>query len=492
MIHLAIKSALEYSEKTAIVDSGESFSYQDLLKKSESIALALLDGREDLKEARIAFIIDPSFEYVAIQWGIWRAGGIAVPLCVKHPYPSLQYVLEDSSAEALLYSKNYSELIQQAFIDFSIRNIPIDSILEINGELPKIEENRRAMILYTSGTTGKPKGVVSTHKNIQAQVNSLVEAWEWNSSDHILNVLPLHHIHGIVNALCCPLSLGATVEFLSRFKESLVFEAFERGEINVFMAVPTIYYKLISYFNESDPVIKERISNSFHHFRLMVSGSAALPNSTLNSWKEISGHTLLERYGMTEMGMAISNPFNGERRPGHIGQALPGVRIRLADDDEKTLEFGPGEIQIKGENVFLEYWNKPQATEESFIEGWFKTGDVAVLENGYYRILGRNSVDIIKTGGYKVSALEIEEVIRKREDINDCGVVGIPDDEWGEIIGAGIVANKALDEKELNSWLKELLPNYKMPRQYVFLNELPRNVLGKVTKKDLQKLFEKL
>ncbi|MFM1912281.1 MAG: hypothetical protein RIR51_119, partial [Bacteroidota bacterium] len=193
-----------------------------------------------------------------------------------------------------------------------------------------------------------------------------------------------------------------------------------------------------------------------------------------------------------EMGMAISNPLNGERRPGYIGQALPGVSIRLADDDEKTLEFGPGEIQIKGENVFLEYWNKPEATEDSFIEGWFKTGDVAVLENGYYRILGRNSVDIIKTGGYKVSALEIEEVIRKREDINDCGVVGIPDDEWGEIIGAGIVANKEINEKELNSWLKELLPNYKMPRKYLFLNELPRNVLGKVTKKDLQKLFDEL
>ena len=223
----------------------------------------------------------------------------------------------------------------------------------------------------------------------------------------------------------------------------------------------------------------------------MVSGSAALPVSTLEKWKQISGHTLLERYGMTEMGMAVSNPYEGERKPGHIGQALPGVIIRLVNEDNQLVEEGQsGEIQVKGPNVFQEYWNKPEATKASFTEdGWFKTGDIAAYENGAYRILGRNSVDIIKSGGYKISALEIEETLRKYPSIKDCGVVGIPDDEWGEVVGAGLVAQEEIDTKALTQWLKEKLPGYKLPRRFMMLEDLPRNVMGKVTKKALTAMF---
>jgi malonyl-CoA/methylmalonyl-CoA synthetase len=194
---------------------------------------------------------------------------------------------------------------------------------------------------------------------------------------------------------------------------------------------------------------------------------------------------------MTEMGMAISNPLHGERKPGYIGQALPNVTVRLADDNDELIETGEGEIQIKGPNVFIEYWQKPEATKETFTsEGWFKTGDVAVFENGAYRILGRNSVDIIKSGGYKISALEIEEVLRKYLGIKDCGVVGIDDAEWGELVVASLIANEnEIDLKALNTWLKDKLPNYKMPRKYIFQEDLPRNVMGKVTKNELKKLF---
>ena len=227
--------------------------------------------------------------------------------------------------------------------------------------------------------------------------------------------------------------------------------------------------------------------------RLMVSGSAALPVTMLEQWQSISGHTLLERYGMTEIGMAISNPLHGERSPGCIGSPLPGVDVRLLDEDGKPVaDESPGEIQIRGRSVFLEYWDRPDATCESFVDDWFKTGDIAVRSADIYRILGRSSVDIIKTGGEKVSALEIEEVLRTHEAIDQCAVVGIPDIEWGQRVGAAVVLCKGsnLDLEELRTWAKERLVVHKVPSRLILLDELPRNAMGKVTKPEVTKLFE--
>ena len=194
---------------------------------------------------------------------------------------------------------------------------------------------------------------------------------------------------------------------------------------------------------------------------------------------------------MTEMGMAISNPYKGKRKPGYIGQALSGVTVRLADEnDQEITDGGQGEIQIKGANVFVEYYIRPEATAETFVDGWFKTGDIAVFEDGAYRILGRNSVDIIKSGGYKISALEIEEVLRKHPAVKDCGVVGIPDEEWGELIGASLIlADQSVSIDSVKKWMKDKIAAYKLPRKYIVQEDLPRNVMGKVTKKELQKIL---
>ena len=482
-----------FKDRTAIVADGTSFSYSQLLKASNNVAANLLNNAADLKEARIPFLIPPSFEYTPVLWGIGAAGGIAVPLCVLHPLPSIQYVLEDTQAKVVIAHTAYIDFLRPLEKKIGISIITLESLLKENvTNLPLISGERRAMILYTSGTTSKPKGVVTTHNTIETQITTLVDAWEWKADDYILNFLPLHHVHGIINVLGCALWSGACCEFLPKFDAQKVWSIIKSGRLTLFMAVPTIYYQLISFWNEAPTEEQKILSEAASKLRLMVSGSAALPVSVLEKWQEITGQTLLERYGMTEIGMGLSNAYRGERRAGHVGLPLPGVALRLVEPDNKGVsENQPGEIQIKGASVFKEYWRKPEATQKAFTEdGWFKTGDIAELNKGSYKILGRDSVDIIKSGGYKISALEIEDVLRKYKDVADCAVVGIADEEWGEVVSACIVATeKDIDFKVLSKWLKARLPAYKIPRNYILRKELPRNVLGKVTKNKLKKMF---
>lgn len=485
--------AYQNPSKIAIVDHTGSYSYQQLIEKTRSLASFLLQDKEDLKEARIAYMVSPGLDYVAVQWGIWMAGGIAVPLCITYPFPSLQYVIEDTEAELILVGPEYEQLLQTYAEDQSKQFIRLANGIpnQTSINLPSIASHRGAMILYTSGTTSLPKGVLTTHAAIEAQVITLIEAWKWTSQDYTLCLLPLHHVHGIINVVSCSLWAGATVQFVYPFDAKQVFEIFLEGKVTVFMAVPTIYFKLITRFESESERRQAEISYCLKKMRLMVSGSAALPVSVMEKWQQLSGHYLLERYGMTEIGMAISNPYEGERRAGYIGQALPGVKIRIVDENQKNVPEGePGEIQVKGPSVFREYWGKEKATRKAFTsDGWFMTGDIATVENGYIRILGRDSVDIIKSGGYKISALEIEEILRKHPEIDDCGVVGLLDEEWGELVAAAIISTEKLDLKELNAWIRERMPAYKTPRKYIFLTELPRNAMGKVVKNDLKILF---
>ncbi|MEH2351640.1 acyl-CoA synthetase [Nostoc sp.] len=491
--------AEEYNEKTAIVTTDGAFTYRDLLHTSSQIATSLLQNTEDLQEQRVAFLIPPGFEYVATQWGIWRAGGIAVPLCVSHPRPELEYVITNSGASIIIAHPNFEGILRslppQASLaqEHNLRFILTSETLPHNiSRLPEIDITRRGLILYTSGTTGKPKGVVTTHQNIQAQVTSLITAWEWTSSDRILHILPLHHIHGIINVLTCALWAGAECHILSKFDAETVWNRICDGDLTLFMAVPTIYVKLITAWETASKERQKTMSEGCAKMRLMVSGSAALPVQVLEKWQTISGHFLLERYGMTEIGMALSNPLQGERLSGYVGKPLPHVEVRLVDENGELVPGEtPGEIQVKGPGVFLEYWQNPEATAKAFQDGWFPTGDTAVIENGNYRILGRMSVDIIKTGGYKVSALEIEEVLRTHPDIQECAVVGVADLEWGERVCAALVlqGSQPLTLQAFRSWAKERLAVYKVPTQILIVEELPRNAMGKVTKPTVVELF---
>jgi malonyl-CoA/methylmalonyl-CoA synthetase len=454
----------------------------------------LLNGNADLAEGRVAFLTPRGFQYAALQWGIWRAGGIAVPLCEAHPPPELAYVIDDAAAEIVVAHPEYEAKVRPIAQERGLRFL-LTTELErgVDCVLPPLTPERRAMILYTSGTTGKPKGVVSTHGNIEAQVTTLVDAWGWSAEDRILNVLPLHHVHGIINVLTCALWSGAICEIHPAFDAEAVWLRLASGELTLFMAVPTIYARLIQFLDQASPAQQQAMQDGCARLRLMVSGSAALPVSRLEQWRGISGHTLLERYGMTEIGMALSNPLHGERIPGSVGKPLPGVEARVVDEADRVVTPGvSGELQVRGPGVFSEYFRRPDATQAAFLDGWFRTGDMVVQENGVFRILGRNSVDIIKTGGYKVSALEIEEVLRAHPAIQECAVVGVPDAIWGECVGAALVLNpgQSLALDSLRAWGKERLAPYKVPSQMLVLDDLPRNVLGKVTKPQVTELFE--
>jgi len=494
-VHLPlIARAVEYGDRIAIATSEGQFTYQELLSRSGQIATQLLQAVDDLQEQRVAFLIPSGFEYVATQWGVWRAGGIAVPLCVVHPRPELEYVITNAGASIVVAHPQFEALLRPIAESLQLRFLLTSEPLPTDiASLPEVAVSRRALILYTSGTTGKPKGVVTTHQNIQAQVTSLVTAWEWTASDRILHVLPLHHIHGIINVLTCALWSGAECHMLSKFDPEVVWDRICAGNLTLFMAVPTIYSKLIVAWKKMDRDRQLTSSKTCAQLRLMVSGSAALPVTVLEQWKEISGHFLLERYGMTEIGMALSNPLYGERRAAHVGTPLPHVELRLVNEGGEAVSPGiPGEIQVKGLGVFLEYWQNPEATAKAFQDGWFCTGDFAVLEQDYYRILGRISVDIIKTGGYKVSALEIEEVLRTHPEIQECAVVGVPDSEWGERVCAALVLRSQTDLslEVFRSWVKEHLAIYKVPSRILIVAELPRNAMGKVTKPAIAQLFK--
>ena len=490
-----VRRAQSFGARVAVTSNGHDHSYDSLLSVSEGIAASLLDGSADLGEERVAFLIPASFEYAAVQWGIWRAGGVAVPLSLSAADPELEHVITDAQVDRIIVPEDSVEKLRPLCDRLSKPLLTVEQISSGQSvPLPELDPQRRAMILYTSGTTSKPKGVVSTHENIQAQITTLVEAWGWLSEDSIPLFLPLHHVHGIVNVLSCALWSGARVDCFESFDAQAILERVASKEYSVFMGVPTIYVKLIRILEDAHDGDRKRYTDGFGQMRLMVSGSAALPASVHEQWTHLTGQKLLERYGMTEIGMALSNPLQGERRPGAVGAPLPGVTIRLISEAGELIEGEnePGEIQVRGPAVFSEYWDKPDVTRESFVDGWFRTGDMAVLEDGYYRIMGRLSVDIIKSGGYKLSALEIEATLLTHPAISECAVVALPDDTWGEVVAVAIVSRDGEDIElpALKEWATERMCAYKIPKSLLLLEDLPKNAMGKVTKRAVQDLFD--
>ncbi|MGE0759111.1 MAG: acyl-CoA synthetase [Pirellulaceae bacterium] len=481
-------------DRPALADAQGSWTYAELLDRSALAAHRLVRTPGWERGCRVGMFLPRRKESAAVLLAVLRAGGIAVPFSVRAAARELAHEIADAGVTRIVADAGFGELLADVR-GSGLTELPhvvdpgwLCADADDRWDEPEPGDDEPALMVYTSGTTGLPKGVVHTHGSLFAQVDVLAHAWEWTAADRLLHVLPLHHVHGLVNGLLGAIRAGAQLEFLDRFDPSDVWNRFAERRASVFYAVPTIYHQLVEAWDAADPATRRRWAEGAAALRLTVSGSAALPTSLWNRWHAISGQALLERYGMTEIGMALSNPYRAERRAGTVGQPLPGVHIRLVTETgEDAGEGVPGEIWIQSPTLFREYWNKPAATEASFRDGYFLTGDVAEWDHGYLRIRGRASVDILKSGGYKLSALEIEEALREHPAIREVAVVGVPDEEWGEIVAACVVLHpdQCLTLEMLRNWCRDKLASYKLPRRLDVRTELPRNAMGKVMKPDL-------
>ncbi len=528
----------DFRARVAVADAGGSWSYGELAAAAETTARRFREAAGGLAGERVACLAPPGRRHVAALLAAWTEGATAVPLASSHPLPELTHVLDDAAPRLVLADPSLPQAagLLQAAEDRGATTLlladdkgapghaeeparPTPARKGARADFPSGEPADGALLVYTSGTTGRPKGALLAHRALTAQMRSLVQAWAWTSEDRILHVLPLHHVHGLVNALCCALWSGAACEFASARPAADVWERWADGGVTVFMAVPTIYGRLASEWERAPERVRRRWSRGAAALRLMVSGSAALPVSVFQRWRAASGHDLLERYGMTETGMTLSNPLAGPRRPGHVGQALPPVEVRLVGEDGAVVPEGrAGEIQVRGPTVFSQYWRRPQETEGAFVEDWFRTGDLARVDDGAYRILGRRGTDIFKTGGYRVSALEVEEAYRTHPGVRDIAIAGVADPEWGDRLCAAYVPEAPADREglegpddpegserpggsgspegpakatpdALRAWGKERLAPYKVPRAFVPVRQLPRTAMGKVRRAEVARLF---
>ena len=455
----------------------------------------------------VGVMAHPGAEYCAAMLAVWRLGWIAVPLSPSHPIGELTHAIREARVEIVFVTDNLLDKVADLGRSCPVRalryidDVPRDRDDASRDDLtksPEPEPDDGALVIFTSGTTGAPKAALHTHASLAAQIDSLAEAWGWTGADKILHALPLNHVHGIVNAWMCAHAVGAEVTFCAKFSATEWWRSVaDRNDgthttTTIFMGVPTMYVRLIQSYDAVESEERRRqMSAGASRLRLCVSGSAACPVPVAKRWSEIAGgKELLERYGATEIGMALSQPLAGRRVPGRVGHPLPGVQVKLVD----------GELRVKGPGVFGGYVGRPEATAACFDElGFFITGDATEYdENLGYRIMGRTSVDIIKHGGYKLSALEIESAVLEHPGVGECAVCGVPDDVYGEIVGCVLAPGPASDgapvspppdAEELRAFLKDRMASYKAPGVVVVVDAVPRNAMGKVNKRSLVGLF---
>ena len=497
---LARLERLSCSTQTAILDAQGAISFQALAERSRGLAREL--GECGLAGCRIGLSSSADRNWVEAFWAILLAGGSVVPISPLHPAPERAFFLRQSGAASHLVSASLAAAMPESpvprlvFEDGRLQT-PSGSGLEVPGAHRLAE--RTALLLYTSGTTGQPKGVPLSHDNVWSCVQTLIADWGMSPSDRLIHALPLHHVHGICVALLSAFCSGGSSELLLRYEPGQVLESV--GRASVLMSVPTQHKRLVDHLAALPEAERQWHEGRLRQLRLLTSGSAKLPEQLGRRLQELTGQYPLERYGMTEVGIVIGNPLHGARKPGSCGRPLPGSEIRIVDDLGREAAAGePGEIRIRGGSVFSGYDADPAATQAAFDGGFFRTGDTARwTADGFVEILGRTSVDIIKSGGYKLSAIEIEEQLRAHPWIADVAVLGIPDETWGELVLAVAVpsptAQRELELRgdavgeELREWLKQRVAGYQVPKRIEWWPELPRNALGKVQKPELSRLL---
>jgi malonyl-CoA/methylmalonyl-CoA synthetase len=457
-------------ERVALIDAvhGTPWSRGRLALRSAVFA-AHLESRGVRAGDRVLLSCAPSPETVAAYVGILRLGAVVVPANTGYTRAEIEHIVNDVRPQAAVVDPvddRLPELPGGTLAPVHTRDTPIGiSVGEaIAPRLDRAGDDALAMIAFTSGTTGLPKGAMLTRGNLSAGAEALVEAWEWTPDDRLVHALPMFHMHGLGAAINGSLSAGASMVVLPRFDTDAVVDAVHAHDATLFFGVPTMYARL-----RDGGRLPE-----LAHLRLLVSGSAPLDPVLFQAVAEQAGQAPVERYGMSETVMLTSNPVRGERRAGSVGLPLPGVDLRLGD---------AGAVEVRGANVFGGYWERPDASAAAFTEdGWFRTGDIGEHDDdGYLRLVGRAS-DLIITGGYNVYPREVEDAILEHPDVVDAAVIGLPDDVWGERVVAVVVLRERadLDVAALDAHLAERVAAYKRPRAWTAADSLPRNAMGKV------------
>lgn len=489
------KTALEFLNRQG---QNRQIAYQDLEARIQQ-AIGYLAHVGVRPGDRVALQLPKSLPFITLHLAIMRSGAITLPLNPEYPPRELAYFLEDAGVRLFFADVAARETIEDlrpqlpalehvVYLDAQ-DDAAFDSMIKA-GDMPSDagevsgDTDMTALMIYTSGTTGRPKGAMITHGNLTANIEALHEAWGWRDDDVLLHALPIFHVHGLVVALHGALNAGATALLMPKFDPGWTLQTLQERQCTVFMGVPTIHRMLLA--------VPDAGNYDLGHMRLLTSGSDRLPDDVFYAFRETFGHTLLERYGMTETGMNLSNPLRGERRVGSVGKPLPGVQVRIIDPEtgDRVADGEVGELQIRGPHVCKGYWRQPEKTAEAFTEnGWLKTGDLGLRESdGYFTLKGR-SKDLIISGGLNVYPPEVELVLADHPAVAASAVIGCPDEKWGERVTAVIVPaeDAMISEESVVQFCRQRLAPYKVPKKVLFAEEMPRNALGKIQKAHLRK-----
>ena len=473
-----------YAGRVLVEEDGRAWTYGEIEQLSGRLA-ARLQSLGVAPGERVLAQTEKSVEALVLYFATIRCGAIYLPLNVDYTEAELDYFARDATPVLAVCRDGLEDL----FARIGGGAMPVTTLAHLYAELPEAgaapvprQPDDIAAILYTSGTTGKPKGAMLTQENLASNGEMLIRFWRFTPEDRLIHALPIFHVHGLFVAVHCVVFSGASMVFLKKFDAGTVISLMPVS--TVLMGVPTFYIRLLG-----DPAFTR---DAAANMRLFISGSAPLSADIHRAFEARCGHRVLERYGMTETGMLTSNPYDGERRAGFVGPPLPGVSLRIADfETGRVLPQGEvGIVEVKGANIFKGYWQMPEKTAAEFRpDGYFITGDMGFIDaDGYVQLVGREK-DLIITGGLNVYPAEVEALLDDRPDIAEAAVIGVPHPDFGEAVVAVVQPVGTLDPDAVRADLRKELAAFKVPKQVIVLDELPRNTMGKIQKKLLRERF---
>lgn len=490
------RSATRFPDKYAYIYEDKSVTYQELNQQVDQLA-AGLSAQGIRKGDGVALILGNSPEFVIAYYGILRLGAFAIPINPMFTQGEISYILDNSQAKVVIaiasVANKLSELTKKSnnikcviYTDGKSQEWTWERLMDTSNlgfESPFIHQDDLAVVLYTSGTTGKPKGAMLSHRNLVSNAESISQLVELNEEDRVVAVLPMFHVFCMTLCLNDSIACGATVIIIPRFSPQDVVSTIKEKQVTVFVGVPTMYNFIYQ--------LSEASAEDFLSIRLCISGGASIPVELLQNFQSKFNVSILEGYGLSETSPLVAiNPLKGTRKPGSIGLNIPGVKSKVINVEGDELPRGEvGELVIQGPNVMKGYLGMSEATSAALIDGWFYTGDMAEMdEEGYIYIVDRKK-DIIIVGGYNVYPREVEEVLYQHSSIIEASVVGVPDEGYGEIVKAYVVVkDEQITMDDIIHFCQDKLVKYKLPRQVEFLKELPKNSTGKILRRELRQL----